>query len=81
MFLENIEEADINSEKLENHFEEVSDSLLDIQNEVDFQRLLLVWVGYFIKSQNLRDCKRISKWPSMDRWQWLIHNSTLETFI
>ena len=48
MFLENIEEADFSSEKLENHFEEVSDSLLDIQNEVDFQRLVLVWVGYWM---------------------------------
>ena len=48
MFLENIEEGDFNSEKLENHFEEVSDSLLDIQNEVDFLRLVLVWVGYWI---------------------------------
>ncbi|XP_023323010.1 uncharacterized protein LOC111697301 isoform X2 [Eurytemora carolleeae] len=41
MFLENIEEADFSSEKLENHFEEVSDSLLDIQNEVDFQRICI----------------------------------------
>ena len=28
-----------------------------------------------------RDCKRILKWPSIQRWQCLIHNGTLETFI
>ena len=54
MFLENIEEADLTTEKMENHFEEVSDSLLDIQNEVDFQRLLLSWVGYFIKPEKFK---------------------------
>ncbi len=28
-----------------------------------------------------RDCKRNSKWTFMKRWQFPIHNDTLETFL
>ena len=38
-------------------------------------------LAYKKQSLHWRDCTSSFKWPFMQRWQFPIHNGTLETFI